>query len=138
MHSNDKKALRVGVYIPGDLAEELNKVMSDLGIESLSRAVQEALRLYIAEHKWMLGGSIVGAVAVLYDHEVGNVDEELTDAQHRHLDMITSALHVHLDERKCLLVAVVRGDVDKVKRFVNEVEKIRGVMLVRVMAVARQ
>jgi CopG family nickel-responsive transcriptional regulator len=125
------KPLRVGVYIPKDLAEKLLEIMKDMGIDTLSRIVQESIRLFIAEHSWRIGGEVVGAIGVLYDHEVSNVDEELTDTQHRFLSIVISSMHVHLDERNCLLMIIVRGSSDTIKKFVSSIEKIKGVKLVR-------
>jgi CopG family nickel-responsive transcriptional regulator len=132
------KPLRVGVYIPKDLAEKLLEIMKDMGIDTLSRIVQESIRLFIAEHSWRIGGEVVGAIGVLYDHEVGNVDEELTDTQHRFLSIVISSMHVHLDERNCLLMIIVRGSSDTIKKFVSSIEKIKGVKLVRLTLIPRQ
>jgi len=132
------KPLRVGVYIPKDLAEKLLEIMKDMGIDTLSRIVQESIRLFIAEHSWRIGGEVVGAIGVLYDHEVSNVDKELTDIQHRFLSIVISSMHVHLDERNCLLMVIVRGSSDTIKKFVSSIEKIKGVKLVRLTLIPRQ
>lgn len=138
MDGEVSKPLRVGVYIPKDLAEKLLEIMKDMGIDTLSRIVQESIRLFIAEHSWRIGGEVVGAIGVLYDHEVGNVDEELTDTQHRFLSIVISSMHVHLDERNCLLMIIVRGSSDTIKKFVSSIEKIKGVKLVRLTLIPRQ
>ena len=132
------KPLRVGVYIPKDLAEKLTEIMKDLGADTISRVVQESVRLFIAEHSWRIGGEVVGAVGVLYDHEVDHVDEELTDVQHRFLSIVVSSTHVHLDEKNCLLVVIVKGSSNSIKELVNSIEKIRGVKLVRLMLMPKQ
>lgn len=138
MDGEVSKPLRVGVYIPKDLAEKLLEIMKDMGIDTLSRIVQESIRLFIAEHSWRIGGEVVGAIGVLYDHEVSNVDEELTDIQHRFLSIVISSMHVHLDERNCLLMIIVRGSSDTIKKFVSSIEKIKGVKLVRLTLIPRQ
>lgn len=138
MDGEVSKPLRVGVYIPKDLAEKLLEIMKDMGIDTLSRIVQESIRLFIAEHSWRIGGEVVGAIGVLYDHEVSNVDEELTDTQHRFLSIVISSMHVHLDERNCLLMIIVRGSSDTIKKFVSSIEKIKGVKLVRLTLIPRQ
>jgi len=132
------KPLRVGVYIPKDLAEKLTEIMKDLGVDTISRVVQESVRLFIAEHSWRIGGEVVGAVGVLYDHEVDHVDEELTDVQHRFLPIVVSSIHVHLDEKNCLLVVIVKGSSNSIKELVNSIEKIKGVKLVRLMLMPKQ
>jgi CopG family nickel-responsive transcriptional regulator len=131
VYLQENKPLRVGVYLPSELAEKLHELMKELEIDNFSRIVQEALRLYISEHAWRTGGFATGVVVVLYDHEIGHVDEELTDIQHGFLDVISASIHIHLDERNCMLVIVVKGSVDSIKQFVGRLERVRGVKLVR-------
>jgi len=132
------KPLKVGVYIPGDLAEKLLKIMEDTGLSTISKLVQEAIRLFIAEHSWRVGGEVVGVVGVLYDHEVDRVDDKLTDIQHKFLSTIISAVHIHLDERHCLLIIAVRGPSNIVKELVSNIEGVKGVKLVRSMLLPKQ
>ncbi|MEZ0393690.1 MAG: CopG family ribbon-helix-helix protein [Desulfurococcaceae archaeon] len=131
-------SLRVGVYIPAELADSLEEIVRGEGLPSISRAVQEALRLYVAERSWRAGGEVVGAIGLVYDHEVAGADEALTDVQHRYLDVIASTVHVHLDERNCLLVIVVRGDAGRVRSLLGDVEGIRGVKAARLMILPRK
>lgn len=102
--------------------------MKVLGIESKSRFVQEALRSFINENRWRLGGRVIGIIGVIYDHEVGDVDKELTDIQHDYLDIIASTVHVHVDKRRCMLGIMVNGDVSKVKELLSRIVNTRGVL----------
>ncbi len=70
---------------------------------------------------------------MIYDHEARGADEVLIDVQHRFLELVPASLHVHLDERNCLLAIAIRGDVKRVKKLVVELEKIRGVKQVRAL-----
>lgn len=137
MAEHDSKPLRVGIYIPKDLAERLSVIIKDLGVDSISKLVQEALRLYVAEHSWRIGGEVVGAIGVLYDHEVGHIDEELTDLQHKHMNTIIVATHVHIDQRNCLLIIIVKGSSETIKELISDIEKKRGVKVVRLMLIPR-
>ncbi|MEM4831930.1 MAG: hypothetical protein QW740_05840, partial [Sulfolobales archaeon] len=73
----------------------------------------------------------------VYDHEARDVDKELTDIQHKYLDIIVSSLHVHLDQRNCLLVVVVKGSSKAVKALVDEIERVEGVKVVRLALMSR-
>ena len=125
--------IRFGIYLPGELAEELEKIMRERGIRNRSRIVQEAIRMFVNEHKWRKHGRVCGVIGVVYNHEVSGVDEKLTDIQHEFLDTIVSTLHVHLDREKCLLAIVVRGESDRVKKLIGLLEGIKGVLLTRTM-----
>lgn len=137
MAEQESKPLRVGIYVPKDLADKLLVLMRDLGVDSISKVVQEALRLYVAEHSWRIGGEVVGAIGVLYDHEVGHVDEELTDLQHKYMNTIIVATHVHLDQRNCLLIIIVKGSSEAIKELIGDIEKKRGVKAVRLMLIPK-
>ena len=131
LNNESMKGVRFGVYIPPDLAKELNECMSKLGIRSKSQLVQEALRLFIAEHRWRLSGQVVGAIGIIYNHDVGEVDEELTDIQHKYLDIIVGAFHLHLDRENCLLMIVVKGESNKIRSLLDELIKVKGVKTAR-------
>ncbi len=125
------KGSKFGVYIPEDLLRDLEACMKSMGIDSKSKVIQEALRLFITEHRWRASGYAAGVIGVLYNHDVGHVDEELTDIQHKFLDIIISALHIHLDRERCMLLIAVRGDTDRIKELINAISGLRGVLLTR-------
>jgi len=125
--------VKFGVYIPRDLAEELDRIAKALKARSKSKIIQEALRIYINEYKWKTRGKVYGVVGVAYNHEVKGVDEKLTDIQHEFLDVIVSATHIHLDRERCMLTIIVRGDSSRIQELVSGIEGIRGVLLTRTM-----
>ncbi len=131
MSDKEKSKTKFGVYVPDELLRDLELCMKTTGIKSKSKLVQEALRLFIAEHRWKLAGKAVGIIGVVYNHDVGHVDEELTDLQHEFLDVIVSTVHVHLDKEKCMLAIIVRGDTNRIKNLLNEIMKLRGVLIAR-------
>ena len=128
-----KGSVKFGVYLPEDLARELEECMDITGIKSKSKIIQEALRLFIIEHRWKAVGKASGIIGIIYDHEVKGVDELLTDIQHDYLDVIITTIHVHLDKRKCMLAIIVKGDTNRIKELLNNIMKIKGVLVARPM-----
>ena len=121
---------KVGVYLPSDVLEALERLRVAQGGASYSRVVQEALRLYLSER--VLGDCVaVGFINVLYDHEKQGSDEALTDAQHRFMDVVLFASHVHVDERRCLLSIAVRGPSRRIEELVESVQRGPGILLTR-------
>ena len=129
---------RFGVYVPDDLAKDIDACMKTLGLKSKSKLIQEALRLFINEHKWKLKGKAVGIVGIVYDHEASDVDEKLTDIQHRYLDTIVSSVHVHLDKRRCMLAIIVRGRTENIRHLINDIINIKGILTIRQMLLASE
>ncbi len=122
---------KFGVYLTDELYEKLQEYMDKLGVRSKSKLLQEALRLFIVEHQWKLGGNVVGLIGIVYDHEYPDVDNRLTDVQHRYISLIVSTVHVHLDKRRCMLAIIVRGGAEKIRNLLNDLMNIRGVLLAR-------
>jgi CopG family nickel-responsive transcriptional regulator len=123
--------MKIGVYIPGELARKLEDLMKDLSVYNFSHIVQEALRMYIIEREWKTRGLATGVIVVLYNHEVRGVDEALTDIQHEYLELISAVMHIHLDRENCLVAIAVKGDSNSLKKLIGSIESLKGVKLVR-------
>jgi len=127
--SYKQRVVKFGVAIPFALAEELEKIMKLQGYTSRSQLVAEALRLYLTQVSSLLGkGTVVGVIVVVYNHEVKGTEDRLTDIQHKYLDTIIAATHVHLTRELCMTAIAVRGDVKVVNELVKELRSVRGVL----------
>ncbi|MEM3766782.1 MAG: ribbon-helix-helix protein, CopG family [Candidatus Bathyarchaeia archaeon] len=94
---------RIGVSIPPDLIEKFDLVTRRMGFKDRSKAVQAALRNFIAEFEFGREESEgAGAIIFLFDHTVRGVEDALTDIQHSYREVINSTMHVHLNEQNCL------------------------------------
>ncbi|MCX8185961.1 MAG: ribbon-helix-helix protein, CopG family [Sulfolobales archaeon] len=121
-------SVKTGVAVPRDIMEEFEDLAKKLGYRSRSRAFQDAVQLFITTHRWVgLSGLLAGCVVVIYNHEEHGVEERLTDIQHRFLDVISAAMHIHLTSTHCMLVITLRGDAGRVKDLYKELSGIRGV-----------
>jgi len=124
------KGVKVGVYIPADIYEEILEFSSKGGKTSLSRLVQESLRTYIYMNQPLREGNVVGTINVVYNHEKKNIDSQLTDLQHEFLEIVVSTLHIHLDEKTCMLNITVKGEGKRISEFINKLRMLKGVLLV--------
>jgi CopG family nickel-responsive transcriptional regulator len=118
---------RFSVSAPPELVREFDETINKLG-QDRSKAIQQAMRLFLSEHKWVGGsGECTGAIVLIYDHEVHEAEEELTDLQHGYREVINSTLHLHIDDRNCLEIIAVRGRVPNVKVLIDRLAACRGV-----------
>ena len=119
------KTVKTGISFPKDLLETFDRVVEELNLGSRSTGMQEAVRTFISMNVWKLRGPerIAGAILVHYTHESGDVEKNLTEIQHHFIDVIPSALHVHLTEKDCLLIVAVKGDKKRVKELAEELRK---------------
>ena len=47
------KITRVGVTFPPELLKDFDEIINKMGYESRSKAIQDAVRLFVSERKWL-------------------------------------------------------------------------------------
>ena len=132
------KVTRFSVSLPPPLVEKLDEVWKNMQYENRSKAVHDAVRSFITEFEWMRkeGGRITGAVLVLYYLDKPGLLDEITKAQHQFKNVISSTLHVHLEDNKCLEIIAVEGSVQEIRSLTQVIMAKRGVKQVKVAVIA--
>jgi CopG family transcriptional regulator, nickel-responsive regulator len=127
---------RITMTLDDELIEAIDDVMERRGYENRSEAVRDLARAGIARfaEDGDTGGKsavaahdAVAALVYVYDHETRALARRLTEASHDHHDLTVATLHVHLDHRSCMEVAVLRGPTDEVRHIADHVIGERGV-----------
>jgi CopG family nickel-responsive transcriptional regulator len=122
---------RFSISAPPELLREFDDAIKSAG-QDRSKAIQRAMRLFLSEQRWVgRHGECAGAVVLIYDHEVHDADEGLTDLQHGFRNVINSSLHLHIDERNCLQIIAVRGECGVVNSLIDSISKCKGVKEVK-------
>jgi CopG family nickel-responsive transcriptional regulator len=131
------KITRVGVTFPPELLEDFDEITSKMGYESRSKAIQDAVRLFVSERKWLQEeeNNQTGILLMVYDHEVRGLENELTEAQHHHSSIVSSVMHIHIGERDCLEAIAVKGKASEIRELSNELSTKRGVKILKSMIV---
>ncbi|MFN3698606.1 MAG: nickel-responsive transcriptional regulator NikR [Dictyoglomus sp.] len=123
-----KKIIRFGVSIEKDLLDNFDKIIEEKGYNSRSEAIRDLIRDYIIKEKWNIGKDMVaGSISLVYEHDVYGLSEKLTDIQHHYHDVIISTLHIHLDEKNCMEVILVRGEIGEIKKLYDELSSLKWV-----------
>jgi CopG family transcriptional regulator, nickel-responsive regulator len=127
------KVTRIGVTISPDLLKDFDEIISKMGYESRSKAIQDAVRLYVSERKWLKeeDANQTGIILMVYDHDAKNLDSELTETQHEHSKIITSTMHIHVSERDCLEAIAVKGKASEIRHLSDELTTRRGVKILK-------
>jgi len=133
------RIVRVGVTFPPDLLKEFDETIGKMGYDNRSKAIQDSVRNFVSEYKWLKEqkGVKVGVLVMVYDHEARGLEPALTDAQHKHSDIISSSMHIHLSERDCLEAIVLRGEAEKIRKLAEELGKKKGVKQTRLTIVSQ-
>jgi CopG family transcriptional regulator, nickel-responsive regulator len=132
------KIIRVGVTFPPDLLKDFDEIINKMGYESRSKAIQDAVRLYVSERKWLKEEVMnqTGVILMVYEHDVRGLESELTESQHHHASLISSTMHIHLGEHDCLEVIAVKGKASEIRHLSDELTTRRGVKILRTMIVS--
>jgi CopG family nickel-responsive transcriptional regulator len=127
------KVTRIGVTFPPELLRDFDEIINKMGYESRSKAIQDAVRLYVSERKWLKEEDTLqtGIILMVYDHEVKGLETELTETQHEHTSIITSSMHIHISERDCLEAIAVKGKASEIRHLSDELTTRRGVKILK-------
>jgi CopG family nickel-responsive transcriptional regulator len=99
------------------------------GYKNRSEAVRDLIRdRLVKEEAQHAKGEQVAVVMLVYDHHARELAARLIDKQHHHHDLVVSSLHVHLGERHCLEVSVLRGPAGQVRHLGDELLATKGVL----------
>ncbi|EKF85622.1 nickel-responsive transcriptional regulator NikR [Methanobacterium formicicum] len=119
---------RVGVSFEPELLEKFDKLLKVKGYTNRSEAIRDLVRKSIIEaHIESEDEDIVGTLTIIYDHDVGDVTNELQHFQHFHLGEIIATTHVHVEKHACLEVLVVKGKSKSIQKLTDHIKAIKGV-----------
>ncbi|MBF0135195.1 MAG: nickel-responsive transcriptional regulator NikR [Magnetococcales bacterium] len=120
---------RFTISLDEELAQQFDALMHLRGYKNRSEAVRDLLRKELAAVKLAEEGSLagVGAVVYVYDHHKRELARRLTSMQHSEHDLVNATLHIHLDQERCLEVAVLRGVVQRIRNHAQAIMAEAGV-----------
>jgi CopG family transcriptional regulator, nickel-responsive regulator len=132
------KIVRVGVTFPPELLKDFDEITGKMGYESRSKAIQDAVRLFVSERKWLKeqDSNQTGVLLMVYDHDIKGLESELTETQHHHSNLISSTMHIHIGERDCLEAIAVKGKGSEIHHLSDELATRRGVKILKSMIVS--
>jgi CopG family nickel-responsive transcriptional regulator len=120
--------IRFGVSIDSRLLFRFDQLIAEKGYANRSEAIRDLIRDELVEQSWEEEEEeAVGTITLVYNHEMRDLTEKLTDYQHQVHGAVISSLHVHMDEHHCLEVLVVKGKGGELKRVANRLIGTKGV-----------
>src|SRR5208283_4879108 len=120
---------RISISLENPLLEAFDRSIGARGYANRSEAIRDLIRdRLVREEAEKSQGEQVAVVTLVYDHHSRELAAKLIDKQHHHHDLVVSSLHVHLGERHCLEISVLRGSAKKVRHLGEEMVATRGVL----------
>ena len=104
-------------------------LIKERGYISRSEAVRDILRTHLQASREQRDtkGSCVANLSYVYNHHERELSERLISIQHAHHDLTISTMHAHLDHDQCIETALLKGSVQQVRDFAQEIIAERGV-----------
>jgi CopG family nickel-responsive transcriptional regulator len=98
------------------------------GHANRSEFVRDLIRGRLVERAWEADQEAVGTITLVYDHGKRRLAEKLTDEQHHHHDQVLASTHVHLDEKLCAEMIMVRGRAGGIRALAERLGRQKGVL----------
>jgi len=119
---------RVGVSFEPRLLSKFDTLLKKRGYTNRSEAIRDLIRKEIIESEMKEEDcTVIGTLTIIYDHEIGNITNKLLHLQHHHHQEITFTTHIHVDDRTCLEIVVIRGQLSRVRKFSENIKALKGV-----------
>jgi CopG family nickel-responsive transcriptional regulator len=123
---------RISISLEDVLLAAFDANIAARGYATRSEAIRDLIRAHLIREESgnATDGSAeqVAVVTLVYDHHARELAARLIDKQHHHHNLVVSSLHVHLGERHCLEVSVLRGPPAEVRHLGEELLAVRGVL----------
>jgi len=123
-----EKVTRFGVSVNTKLLSSFDKLIKKLGYKSRSEAFRDLIRERLVSEEWKdEKAETVGILALVFSHDTRELTEILTRIQHKHLDIIISSTHIHLDHHNCLEVIILKGQGTLIRKISDQLLTTRNV-----------
>jgi CopG family transcriptional regulator, nickel-responsive regulator len=120
---------RISISLESALLDAFDARNAKKGYATRSEAIRDLIRdRLLREQAERAGSEQVAVVMLVYDHHARELAARLIDKQHHHHDLVVSSMHVHLGERHCLEVSVLRGPAGQVRHLGDELLATKGVL----------
>jgi CopG family nickel-responsive transcriptional regulator len=112
----------VSVSLTDSNIEVLDRIQKTLGLTGRSEAVRVCLRSAESEarDREALKGEVEGVLVVVHTAHGSSALDEL---RHAYQDVVTTQIHSHLRDQKCLEVYIVSGEGKVVKELIAKFQK---------------
>ncbi len=120
--------VRLSVSIEKLLFKRLERLVRNSGYSNRSEFIRDLVRRELVEQQWEHNDEVVGTITLIYDHEVRQLSGKLTHLQHHHHDAVLATTHVHLDERLCAEMVLIRGQARTIRQLADQLGRQKGVL----------
>jgi CopG family nickel-responsive transcriptional regulator len=110
----------VSVSLSKKLLDEIDCIKDEMGFSGRSDVIRASARMLIADNreKSTMTGDTNSVLTLIHSQDV---EDKVTEIKHDYEDIVSTQIHSHLKEHKCLEIFILDGDVHRMyqlaKRF---------------------
>ncbi len=128
---------RVTITMDDDLMGELDRLIAVRGYRGRSEAMRDVARAGVQQALLEANEApdCIAAIVYVYEHGSRDLARRLSSLFHDHHDLSVATMHVPLDHRSGMEVAVLKGATERVRRLAESMLAERGVRNGRIVIV---
>jgi len=108
----------ISISLTDEILEEIDRLQKELGFSGRSEVMRAGARMLLADNKEKeaLEGGLNSVLLLIHAQKVEDV---VTEIKHEFEDIISTQIHNHLREDKCLEVFILEGDAARIKQLLR-------------------
>lgn len=122
------KLVRVSISLEEPLYREMERLLKDARYRNRSEFIRDLIRGRGVVETWEKNEEALGTVTLVFDHARRRLSEKLTHLQHEHHTRVLVSTHLHLSERLCAEMIVVRGRAAEIRNLADLLGQQKGVL----------
>ena len=119
---------RISLSIEKPLFDRLEALVKKSAYANRSAYVRDLVRGRLVEEKWEKNHQALATLTIVYDHHSRHLSKRLTELQHRRHRSVLATTHVHLDERLCAEMIMMRARARDIKQLADRLTQEKGVL----------
>ena len=107
----------ISISISEELLREVESLCEETGLKCRSEVFRTGVRMLLsAEREKRLSGRVDAVLTVVHEQRH---EDEVSQVKHLFEDIITTQIHSHLKNSKCLDVFILSGEGERIREMVN-------------------
>jgi len=108
----------ISISLTDEILNEIDRLQKELGFSGRSEVMRAGARMLLADNKEKeaLEGRLNSVLLLIHAQKV---EDTVTEIKHEFEDIISTHIHNHLREDKCLEVFILEGDAARIKQLVR-------------------
>ena len=108
----------ISISLTDEILNEIDRLQQELGFSGRSEVMRAGARMLLADNKEKenLEGRLNSVLLLIHTQKV---EGTVTEIKHKYEDIISTQIHNHLREDKCLEVFILEGDAGRIKQLLK-------------------